>query len=244
VVRGVALLVLAACGRLGFGTDAAPGDSGGGGGGDGSAAAPPALVTAMAAAQFMTTSLSTGAIDVAEGTTLIAAIACHACKQTASVASITGGGATWNQIAAGPAGGIGGSEVIWIYLGTDVTAGSTTVSIATTVSDDFEMTVSEWSGLTGAVDTSGMLLTDSGATAVAPTLVTTHASDVVYVAAVGFPGNLPGGTTSDGSTFLPGSELEEPLAAAYRIVTTTGTYAPTWAMQSPTYAVGAAFEGY
>jgi hypothetical protein len=140
-----------------------------------------------------------------------------------SLATVTGGGATWTQAA----GSFTNSNIeIWVGV-TDGSSSTVTISRPGGVSTIW-LSVSEWSGLatTNVIDAAAA---DDGTavSATAGAIATTSAPDLVFFAASAFAANTFGNPTPNAWTAMTPIAGSTTMGAWYRVESATGTFAPS-----------------
>jgi hypothetical protein len=207
------------------------------------ASVPPGSITLVgqrtAALTASGTTLSVPVPATAAGNALVAsfAVAAGSSKSVASVTDSAGG--TWTK---GPVGYQSGSNTrIELWYRTGVPAGITSVTATLSPAGIFSANVSEWSGVASAspLDTQAARGNAAATAAATPPLTTTHADDLV-IGAINYPGtatsSLTGGSFTALTPFTAGSVNGR---AAYRTVSSTGTYQATWTLSVAAASGGA-----
>jgi hypothetical protein len=170
-------------------------------------------------------------ISATAGHTLVASIALAA-GGSKSVSAVTdSAGGTWTK---GPVGFLAGANTrIEVWYRTNVSSGISSVTATLSASGAASMNVSEWSGVASAspVDQQAFRGNASSTTAATPSITTTNASAVV-IGAVNYPGTA-GSTLTTGdftglSNFSSGTSTNG--RAAYRVVSSTGSYSVSWTL--------------
>jgi hypothetical protein len=193
------------------------------------------LVAQRTAAQ--TTSSTTLAVTVpatAAGNALVAsfALATGGSKSVLSVTDSAGG--TWTR---GPVGFQSGSNTrveLWYRVG--VPAGITSVTATLSTAATGSVNVSEWDGVAGAspLDVQAGKGNPASTAAPTPALTTTNADDLL-VGALNYSGAATSTLSGGGFTALTDYNAGNVHGrAAYRAVSTTGTYTATWTLSAAT----------
>jgi hypothetical protein len=174
------------------------------------------------------------------GDTLVASVAIQA-GATASVTSVAdSAGNVWTK---GPVGLLSGTSTrveLWYRTGAAAVSGVTvTLSTAKAASAN----VAEFSGVAAAAAldaAAGNTGTASSTTAATPAITTTNATDVV-VGAINYPGSATAtpGAASGFSALAPFSVSTVNGRAAYRIVSSPGTWSASWTLSAAANSGGA-----
>lgn len=118
-----------------------------------------------------------------------------------------------------------GQVSLWV-ANTTTSAGTFTVTIGSSVSNQISSVIAEYSGLTTTQDSTAGATHTNGTTVTSGSVTTTHASDLIITVACG--GN--GGTYSAGASNTlrasDGTPVNVPIALQDQIVSSTGTFAP------------------
>ncbi len=200
--------------------------SGGGGGG----------TIALQRQATASSSASVGSLTVSipattTGDALVAAIAVQAAS-TGPINTVTdSAGGTWTR---GPTGSLTGSNTrieLWYRLNASSVT-SVTASFASGTSKPLAINLTEWSGVASASAADGQTNgTGTSTTAAPPALTTTNASDVVFGAINFSSTSASSGAPSGGFIALNDFNMSTSHGrAAYKIVSTAGSYQPTWTL--------------
>lgn len=170
---------------------------------------------------------------VGAGNTLISYASLYKSGGSATYTGVSGGGATWNNRQATQQ----SEKYSSIWEGQSSTGGSVTVTHTPSVSADLACVVAEFSGLvtTGAYDVSAEDTSGFGSDTApnSTATATTAEGDELLVGIMTHNGATisatPGGSFTQLSDILSGASTAV-CAAAYRIVSATGTYSSTWTL--------------
>jgi hypothetical protein len=179
----------------------------------------------------LTTSGTTLSIPVpatAAGDALVASVALAA-GSSKSIAAVTdSAGGTWTK---GPVGFQSGSNTrVELWYRTGVPAGITSVTATLSAAGIASANVSEWSGVASAsaLDVQAARGNAAAATASTPPLTTTNPNDLL-VAGLNYSGTATSSLGGGGFTALTSYNAGNVNGrAAYRTVSSTGTYTATW----------------
>jgi Big-like domain-containing protein/calcineurin-like phosphoesterase family protein len=169
-------------------------------------------------------------ISATAGDTLVASIAVAAGSSKFVTGVTDSTGAPWTK---GPVGFLSGANNhVEMWYRVNVPAGITQVTATLNTSGVSSATVSEWSGVQ-AVDTSAGRGNASSTTAATPTITTTNADDLI-IGAINYPGAISSTLTTAGFTSLSNfnSGTSTNGRAAYRIVSSTGSYSVSWSLSA------------
>ncbi len=150
--------------------------------------------------------------------------------------TVAGGGVTWQQVTL--VHGISGNSIrASMWYGLNATNGGTTaVTVTVDASDDFAVSVSEWSGIlaSGALDTSATAGPATTITVASGNATTTHTNDLLVAMGAWDKSGLSSGP----SGFTPLVQVLNPGAAnltpAFKIAASADTYSTTWTLTATT----------
>jgi hypothetical protein len=207
------------------------------------ASVPPGSITLVgqrtAALTASGTTLSVLVPATAAGNALVASFAVAAGSSKSVTAVTDSSGGTWTK---GPVGYQSGSNTrVELWYRTGVPAGITSVTATLSPAGVFSANVSEWSGVASAspLDVQGSRGNAAATAAATPALSTTHADDLV-IGAINYPGTATSSLSSSGFTALsPYNAGSVNGRAAYRTVSSTGTYQATWTLSAAAASGGA-----